>query len=387
MTIQPIAFVLLQNPATLNPLALVDVLRQRHPERAWDEPGDTKNPENPVNAFIRCGERLVVLMVVEAPVPKQEDLWSRAAFIWPAAQEAAGRHRAHIVVSILSKDGTNLDNARIVTAVVGGLVSIVQGACAVVMGGKAARSPELWQQMSQRSFGPYPEYPFTLWVDIAPFRSGQSIAAFTVGLATFVGREIEFEVPGMDQATTVQRVAGLTSYLIEHGDVIKDGHTVGTSETDCIKAHHGVSRFNGSPVLRVGPDAAPTGTKRYPIIPMSIAKAHPLLIMLNRVGLFDAASPDNQVQLRPEAYASETRLDSYDQGIQGVLSKIVASDPYVEADKKARAALERGDAETAKSALMPFAKDVEKFQHAARHALGSGNLFMFLPKQGPTRAR
>ena len=38
----------------------------------------------------------------------------------------------------------------------------------------------------------------------------------------------------------------------EHGDVIKDGHTFGTSETDRIKVHHGVSRFNGSPVLRVG---------------------------------------------------------------------------------------------------------------------------------------
>ena len=66
---------------------------------------------------------------------------------------------------------------------------------------------------------------------------------------------------------------------------------------------------------------------------------------------------------------------------------MLASDLYIEADKKARAALDRGDVETAKSALMAFANEVQTFQGAARHALDSGNLYMFLPKQTSTRAR
>jgi uncharacterized protein DUF4261 len=56
----------------------------------------------------------------------------------------------------------------------------------------------------------------------------------------------------MDYATTIERVDALVGYLIEHGDVIKDGQTFGTSETDRLKVRHGVSRFNGSAVLRVG---------------------------------------------------------------------------------------------------------------------------------------
>jgi hypothetical protein len=191
-------------------------------------------------------------MPIDVPIPEQEDLWARAATIWPAAREEADRHRAHIIVATWGGDGADLDHARIVTAVAGGLVSVMQSACAVVMSGSAARSAELWRQMSQNSFAPYPDYPFTLWVDITPFTSGDSIAVFTAGLGNFVGREIEFEVPGMDYATAMEHVVGLAGYLIEHGNVIKDGHTFGTSETDRIKVHHGVSRFNGSPVLRAG---------------------------------------------------------------------------------------------------------------------------------------
>jgi hypothetical protein len=250
---KPVAFVLMQNPAALNPQALVDVLRQRHPEQSWyEEPADAKEPEKPSPASIRCGECLVFLMPIDGPIPEHDDLWTRAAMIWPEAREEGSRHHAHIIIATLGEDDAGLDHARIVTAVAGALVSITRSACAVVMSGSAARSAELWRQMSQNSFASYPDYPFTLWVDIVPFTSGESIVVFTAGLDNFVGREIEFEVPGMDYATTIEHVEGLVGYLIEHGDVIKDGHTFGTSETDRIKVHHGVSRFNGSPVLRVG---------------------------------------------------------------------------------------------------------------------------------------
>jgi hypothetical protein len=374
---QPIAFVLLQNPVTPNLEALVAVLRQRHPEQSWDLPvKDTATQNN----FILCGKQFVVVMAVDAPVPNDDNLWARSALTWPAAREAANRHRAHFVVSLMGANSTDFEHARVVTAVTGGLLSMTHGVCAVIMAAKVARSPEIWAQMSQKSFAPLPDCPFMLWVDIAPFRSGQSIGAHTVGLSDFVGREIEFDVPGMDYQTVINRVAGLASYLIELGDVIKDGHTIGVSESNRIKVHHGVSRFNGAPVLQVGADGSTAGMKRYPIITPGIAKAHPLLVMLSRVGLFDAASAENQVQLRTEAYVSEVLIDSYEQGLNAALSKILSSPAYVDADKKARLALDRGDPQTAQSAMTPIAKEVGQLLAAIRHALGSGNVFMFQPR-------
>jgi hypothetical protein len=73
-------------------------------------------------------------------------------------------------------------------------------------------------------------------------------------------------------------------------------------------------------------------------------------------------------------------MDNYDQGINGILSKILATDAYAAADETARRALASGDVEEAKSALMPFAKEVGDFQAVAHFAITNGDLYMFLPR-------
>jgi hypothetical protein len=84
-----------------------------------------------------------------------------------------------------------------------------------------------------------------------PFRQGAAFGAVTHGLSSFVGREIEFE-DGRDLSSVINKVAGLASYLIQHGDVIKDGQTFGASETERLKVQHAISReYAGLPVLRV----------------------------------------------------------------------------------------------------------------------------------------
>jgi hypothetical protein len=79
-------------------------------------------------------------------------------------------------------------------------------------------------------------------------------------------------------------------------------------------------------------------------------------------------------------------LESYDQGMNGVLSKILTTDAYAEADQKARYALACRDVETAKSVLMRFAKEIGEFQATTRYALTQGDLYMFLPKPLPANS-
>jgi hypothetical protein len=62
-----------------------------------------------------------------------------------------------------------------------------------------------------------------------------------------------------------------------------------------------------------------------------------------------------------------------------------ASDAYVAAEKTARTALANGDAETAKAALRPFAEGVRELQSQLQHGLARGDVFLFLPKQTPTK--
>jgi uncharacterized protein DUF4261 len=377
----PIAFVLLDRPITPEIQKLIGILRQRHPDLAWDVAGDSATAKADAPLLILCGGNLVTVMSMPAPLPHEQGLWVRASKAWPEAQNVAGHHRAHLIVSMIGTSEDKVQSSRLTTAVVGGVIAVTSGCCAVVWRTLIARSAEMWLEASNRAFAPFADYPFMLWVDIIPFPSGQTIGAITVGLSAFADREIEFEVDGMDHSTAIDRVAGLAVYLIEHGSVIKDGDTIGISEADRIKVHYRTSRFTGSPVITVGSERPTPGRRQfYPIIPASIARDHPLLIMLGKAGLFDAAGPENQIQLRPDAYVSEVRLESYDRGTNGVLSDILGTDAYIEADEKARRALTRGDAEMAKSALLPFAEEIKKFQATARYALTRGDLFMFQPR-------
>ncbi len=136
-------------------------------------------------------------------------------------------------------------------------------------------------------------------------------------MSAFTGREIEFEVDGLDVPTTVVRVSQLSSYLIAHGlnAVIKNGSVFEAKDRfdHRVAVLHRNSRFNIGPVISFWSLKDPSGRlKTYQIVPASIARNHPLLIILSKVGLFDTAQAENQIELRPDHYVSEVRLESFD---------------------------------------------------------------------------
>jgi hypothetical protein len=388
---RPIAIVLLERPMLPKTDALVASLRRRHPELPWDSGDGAADPQIGSAIFVRAGDHLLVVALIAAPLPDNEEMWRRASWLWPEAPRAVSRHRAHLMVSTLGAADNAADTAslsliesvRLTTAVVGSLLAVRPGGLAVVWGGKIGRSAEMWLNDSRRSFDSFPDHPFGLWMDIVKFISGNTIGAYTIGLSDFIGREIEFDVDGADRATVVERVAGLGSYLIAHGlgDEFKDGTMIeGDSQVDRVRMVYRTSRITGSPVVWISLAHDTFGKlRRYSVIPVSIAARHPLLVMLGKVGLFDAAKPENQIELRADHHLSEIRLESYDNGLSGALSKIGASED--EAYAKARHALENGDIETATSLLMPFAEEVGQLQLAARLALTLGDLWMFSPRR------
>lgn len=185
-------------------------------------------------------------MSMPAPIPQDAGLWARAATTWPESKAVAARHRGHLIVSMLGRSEQPLVAARVTTAVIGALIATMPECCGVVWAGRVARPAELWLEMSSRSFAPFPDYPFTLWVDILPFRSGAKIGSVTTGLSAFVGREIEFVTGKLTLPVLIDKVAGLSVYLMEHGNVVKDGDTMGGSATERIAVRHKNSEVFGA---------------------------------------------------------------------------------------------------------------------------------------------
>lgn len=253
-----LAFALFDRPVVLDLATIVDVLRKRHPGIEIDLPPTASGATAPV---IRCADQNIVLMVMSMPVPRESwDLPGRRALAtWPAALDVLGAHATHVVVSTVGRAETpaqQLQAARAVTAVTGGLIATIPAA-AVLWDGLVAHSAERWEQLSREAFAGYPRIPFALWVSIHPFRDGHIIGAITFGLTPFGGREIEFEGAGADPNEIVTKVAGLIVYVLEHGAVLRDGDTLGAGESDRIRIHHLVSRrVQGLPVLQATVPAA-----------------------------------------------------------------------------------------------------------------------------------
>lgn len=252
MTDVPLAFVLLDSFVSPNMVAVVEELRARHPEIPVEIVGEKNAAGEVVNAanspLIIFGEEQIVVMSMPAAVPGDPGLWARAAYKWPEAKSVAARHKAHLVVSALSKGDRQLAVSRAITAVIGALIDVIPECSAVAWRSKVAVSAQIWQKMSLRAYSRFPDYPFSLWVDVIPFGSGSTIGAVTMGLDAYAGREIEFEAGKLDLPTVIDKVTGLTAYLVEHGAVIKDGDTFGANKRERFKVRYENSpRFGGLP--------------------------------------------------------------------------------------------------------------------------------------------
>ncbi|MDX3971486.1 MAG: DUF4261 domain-containing protein [Bradyrhizobium sp.] len=243
-----LALVLLDNPVTPDMSAVAKALHARHPELATDNGGAHQVQAN--SPLIRCGNELVAVMSMPAPIPQDPGLWARAATTWSESEAVAARHQGHMIVSLLGKGEQPLIAARLTTAVIGALIATVPECCGVVWAGRVARPTDVWLEESRWSLAPYPDYPFRLWVDILPFRSGAKIGAITMGLSAFVGREIEFVTGKLALPALFDKVAGLSVYLIEHGNVVKDGDTIGANASERIAVRYKNSDvFGGLPVF------------------------------------------------------------------------------------------------------------------------------------------
>lgn len=245
-----LAFVLLETPATPDMDLLVKTIRARHSELPVELVEDGEAGVRQSSPLVRCGDEFVAVMSMPAPIPHDPGLWSRTSRTWPQGNAIEERHRAHLIVSVLGQRQQPLPAARLTTAVIGALISIMPQCCAVVWNDKAARPADLWQELSRRSFAPYPDYPSSLWFDILPFRSVHGIGAVTIGLAPFAEREIEFETHKLTLPALIDKVDGLAVYLVEHGLVVKDGDTFGVDQQERFKARYTNSdRFGGLPVV------------------------------------------------------------------------------------------------------------------------------------------
>jgi hypothetical protein len=293
---QQVAFVLLDHSATPDLVVVAEAICRRHPaipaSASWAGQTSGNSP------LLLCDGEIVAVMSLIAPLPRDEGLLVRASASWPEVRAVFERHSAHLVVSILGAKGGQLRIARVITAVVGGLIAATPGALGVVWGSKVAHPADRWMKMSEGAFVPYPDFPVSLWISIHPFSDELTGGggAITQGLTAFVGRELELIGAAEKLIPLLERAQGLATYLAQNGPVLKDGSTFGVSETEHIAVRLCMSeRFPGMAVLHAKITSRVGGGDNLIDLGTAAGATPPAVMSGSAPRLFAGASP------RPDA--------------------------------------------------------------------------------------
>ena len=237
-----IAMVALERPAGLQAGAVIGQLKRQSPSMSIEEAGGA--PSSGGAFILKLDEVLVTVMQVDAPMPSGTlDQATTGNLLWADSAKALAAHRAHAIVASLRTPSDlpgRVAAASAVTQVCAAIAALSSAIGVYWIPSEAVYEAGQFQAAAQSPEG---ALPIELWVRlhfVANERQGQRplIGCFTTGLASFVGREIEFQAAALPPPTVAERVLGTAQYLLSHGLVLKHGDTLGISSTERIRVEH-----------------------------------------------------------------------------------------------------------------------------------------------------
>jgi hypothetical protein len=180
--------------------------------------------------------------LIPTPIPLDElTAPIAAAWYWPEALATLRPARAHAVVSARSEHATAIELMFAITRVVAALASATDASLGVYLGG-AGQVHKVEDFVSEASTATREQLPLYLWVkfELAE-QSDDTISLFTTGMAQFELMEVEFPHSPLEPQSLMDRAFNIAHYLIEQGDVLSDGHTIGTSANEKFRVTHAAS--------------------------------------------------------------------------------------------------------------------------------------------------
>ncbi|MGV3756558.1 MAG: DUF4261 domain-containing protein [Verrucomicrobiota bacterium] len=208
----------------------------------WDEETAQEIEDDGFFGF-DTSEGQVICGLMPSPIPwdELEGPCETSPFWENAADELEG-HKAHLIVTATPGDGDPIAGARLLTKAVAAVLKM-KGVVGVYWGaGTLVHSPATFlehaAQMSEECL------PLYLWIDfrVVP-DEGDTLTLFTTGIEALGFMEIEVVKSQTEPAEAVDLAFNIAHYLLDNGPVLKDGDTIGMSETQNVSIQHVPSIF------------------------------------------------------------------------------------------------------------------------------------------------
>lgn len=192
--------------------------------------------------ILRVGAVMVGIAPQSVPIdPASLKPATALSIAWPQAGDVAAAHRAHIIIGCLDlpEDHEQARHMAVVTTLV---AAAVQEACAATaaywMTGQVLLAPRSLDAAAKGVLNrglPVEDWVNLHWLAEPGEGSSRRFGAVSIGASSLIGMEIEWLPSALLPVEVAQKIYSTLTYLLVHGAVIKDGDTLGQSETDVFR--------------------------------------------------------------------------------------------------------------------------------------------------------
>ncbi|HEY1173675.1 MAG TPA: DUF4261 domain-containing protein [Verrucomicrobiae bacterium] len=212
-------------------------------KKLWNEETSEEIEDDSFFGF-NTSEGQIVCGLMPAPIPWEElEGPCETSPFWENATKEMRGHKAHLIVTANPRGENPVNASRLLTKAVAAILKTKCGIGVYWGAGTLVNSSETFlEHAAQMSAECLPLY---LWVDfrVVP-DEGDTLTLFTTGMEALGLMEIEMVQAQIEPEEAVDLVFNFAHYLLENGPVLKDGDSIGMSETQHIQIQHAPSLFD-----------------------------------------------------------------------------------------------------------------------------------------------
>lgn len=199
----------------------------------WDitVPEPDPNEEERDDALVfNLGERLVALSLMPFPIPDHEaEKNAENNWMWPEAVEVAKKHAAHVMVAVCGGDDDPIERGKLFVKLMDAC-SRQRDVTGIYTSG-VVFEPDFYRKAAEAMNDD--ALPVHAWIWFGLYAEDGGLRAYTYGMESFGRREIEvLDADGVDPRELWGFISSMASYVLECGQTLEDGQTIGFSEDD-----------------------------------------------------------------------------------------------------------------------------------------------------------
>jgi len=239
-----LGMVLLEEPNSMNIKTVVAELKNR-----WKLKVDDKESSNESSILI-IGEYQIAIGNMSMPIPGNEiEEASSYNYYWENGKVESSKHKGHIIVSILNGGANPIKENILFNKVVSSILNSSKSIGVYIGGRSLLLSKEFYQgnleDISESNL------PINNLIYFGIRNEGNKNSVYTYGLKDFKKKEMEIVESKHDIEELLGMMYNLTSYVLESDVTLKDGETIGMSETQKLNIKLSKGKYLDEQTLKI----------------------------------------------------------------------------------------------------------------------------------------